>query len=175
MSASALDGLTDGDLHNATVLDGLTDGDLHNATVLDGLTDEEIPIKTPSNLVACTYGSLDAALQVQVPKETLLLFRLFRDINEDCPVEDGSFFADIPIIKDAKAVPIYFTKEELDLFFELASKEPLTIQHLDDSAITSELLKRFLLLVNFLDYEDYLHTLCQYAALLIKEGKFALI
>jgi len=159
---------------SASAADGLTEGDLHNATVLDGLTDEEIPIQTYGNLVACTYGSLDAALQVQVPKETLLLFRLFRDINEDCPVDDGSFFADIPIIKDAKNVSIYFTAEELDLFFELSAKEPLTIQHLENSAITPELLKRFLLLVNFLDYEDYLHTLCQYAALLIKEGKFTL-
>ncbi len=126
--------------------------------------------------VVFTYGSGNdnavPAVRVQVPKEILLLFCLLRNINEDCPSDDGTFIADIPIITDAKANPIYFTAAELDLFFELFAKEPLTIQHLEDKAITVDLLKRFLLLVNFLDNEIYLNTLSEYAAFLINAGRF---
>jgi len=124
----------------------------------------------------CKYGTGDDIKEVQVPRDVLQRFRLFRDVNETCPAEDGSFYADIPIIKDARNIPIQFNEEEeLNLFFELAAiAEQLTIQHIETYAISQDLLKRFLLLVNFLDYDVYLHTLCNYAAFLIKEGKFIL-
>jgi len=131
-------------------------------------------LETSSELVVCKYGSKDkiggAIVQVQVPKKTLLLFRIFRNINEDCPSEDNSFYANIPLIQGAKNVPIYFTKAELDLFFELAAKEPLTIQNIKNCAITPKLSYKFIQLANFLDYEIYLHTLCKYSAFLIRES-----
>jgi hypothetical protein len=43
---------------------------------------------------------------------------------------------------------------------------------LEEKVNSSELLKRFLLLANFLDYEIYLLTLCEYAAFLIKNNAF---
>jgi hypothetical protein len=123
-------------------------------------------------LVVCKYGTGEAVVQVEVPMWVLQLFRLFRDIKEDCP-EEASFY--IPRINDANQVPIDFNHEELNLFFDLAAVSSLTIQDLKkESAITQELLKRFLLLANFLDYEIYLNTLCQYTAILIKEGIFRL-
>ena len=121
-------------------------------------------------LVVCNYGTGEAVVQVEVPMWVLQLFRLFRDIKEDCP-EEESFY--IPRINDANMVPIDFNQEELNLFFKLASMNPLTVQDLkEESAITQDLLKRFLLLANFLDYEIYLNALCQYTAFLIKEGMF---
>jgi hypothetical protein len=149
-----------------------------SATDVASCINGELPNQTSSELVLCNYGCKDglgiSMVQVQVPKEILRLFRIFRDINEDVPTEDASFYANIPLIKDVKNVPIHFTKAELEIFFELSAKEQLTIKHLEDIAITSELLKRFLLLANFLDYEIYLNTLCQYAAFLIKDGVFQL-
>jgi hypothetical protein len=123
-------------------------------------------------LVVCKYGTGEAVVQVEVPMWVLQLFRVFRDLNDDCP-EEASFY--IPRINDANMVPIDFNQEELNLFFKLASMNPLTVQDLkEESAITQDLLKRFLLLANFLDYEIYLNTLCQYTAILIKEGIFRL-
>lgn len=136
-----------------------------SATESSNLICEETPIQTSSKLVVCKYGTGD--VQVQVPKEILCRFRIFSDINDVYTSDDNSFYADIPIINDSTQVPIYFNKDELALFFELSAKEPLTIQHLEDSAITPELLIRFILLVNFLDYEIYTNTLCKYAAFLV--------
>lgn len=133
--------------------------------------DGEVPIQPAVELVVCKYGTGDAVVQVEVPKWVSQLFRVFCDVIEACP-EEVSFF--IPRINDANQVPIDFTHEELNLFFKLAAMNPLIIQDLKDSAITQDLLKRFLLLANFLDYEIYLDTLCQYTALLIKEGSFTL-
>jgi hypothetical protein len=130
-------------------------------------------INADDKLIVCTYGAKDTAgVQVHVSWKTLMRFRLFYDINADCPSEDGSFFANIPIINDSKNVPIYFTKVELELFFALAAKDQLTVQDLQEITISTELLTRFLILVNFLNYDDYLHTLCQYTALLIMEGNY---
>lgn len=145
-----------------------------SATDVASCIDGELPNQISSELVVCKYGVGDSMVQIQVPKEILRIFRIFRDVNEDVHTEDNSFYSTIPLIKDVKNVPIHFTKSELEIFFELSAKEQLTIKHLEDSAITSELLKRFLLLANFLDYEIYLNTLCQYAAFLIKDGVFQL-
>lgn len=137
---------------------------------------ETLETDTSSSVMCqCKYGTNDDIREIQVLKEVLQLFRLFRDVNEDCPAEDGTFYANIPIIKDAKGATILFNEAELNLFFELAAiAEQLTIQQIETYTITQDLLKRFLLLVNFLDYEVYLYRLCNYAAFLIKEGKFIL-
>lgn len=123
-----------------------------------------------ANLIMCMYGSSG----VKVPKDVLCRSCLLRDTNEDCQQEDGSFYANIPIINDANGNPIHLNEAELALFFELAALESLTVEHLKKCAITPDLLKRFLILVNFLDYEVYLLALCNYAAVLIKEGIFTL-
>jgi hypothetical protein len=138
------------------------------------ITDGTIPNQTSNELVSFIYGTDDDKVQVQVRKWVLCLFSVFRNINEDLPSEDNSFYANIPIINDGKLVPIHFSEAELILFFELAAIEPLTIQHLEDSEITQELLNRFLILVNFLDYEPYLQTLCEYAGKLLFEGNYKL-
>jgi hypothetical protein len=122
------------------------------------------------DLTPFNYGIGDSPVVVQVSRNILKRFRVLCDVNENFPTEDGSFYATIKHIHDANNVVIQLTPGELTLFFELAGKDPLTIEHLEASTITPELLKRFLLLVNFLDYEDYLQTLCRYAALLINEG-----
>ena len=133
-----------------------------------------VPMQTSSEFVICNYGAKESRVQAHVPKEVLLLFRLIRDVNEDCQTDDSSFCADIPSVYDAKHVPIHFTEQELSLFFELAAKEQLTNQHLEASAVTPNLIMRYLILVNFLDNEIYLNTLCQFAAHLIKNGLFLL-
>jgi len=136
-----------------------------NASASDGVATE---------LIDCNYGEGDTKVQIQVPKWVLCQFRVFRDINEDCPSDDGSFYASIPTLKDAKGVSITFDKAELELFFELAAMNPLNTQDLEAKEITNDMLKRYLILTNFLDYELLLNTLCCYTAFLIKEGKFAL-
>jgi len=139
------------------------------------ITDGAIPNQTSNELVSFTYGTgSDDKVQVQVLKWVLCLFSVFRNINEDLPSEDNSFYANIPIINDGEMIPIHFSEAELILFFELAAIEPLTIQHLEDSEITQELLNRFIFLVNFLDYEPYLQTLCEYAGKLLFEGNYKL-
>ena len=129
----------------------------------------EIPMQPAEELVVCKYGTGEATVQVEVPEWVLQLFRLVRDVNEAFP-EEASFY--IPRINNAKQVPIDFNHEELNLFFKLAAIRQLSVQHLEESAITPDLLNRFLLLANFLDYEVYLHTLCKYTAILIMENKF---
>lgn len=134
-------------------------------------------MSSPATLTAmclCKYGTGDNINVVEVPKEVLQLFRLFRDVNEDCPSDDGSFYADIPIIKDARNVPIEFNKEELEMFFQLAAINSLEIDICKKHDISPELLKKFLILINFLDNDVFLHALCHYAAYLIKKGKFIL-
>lgn len=137
----------------------------------------ELLNQIPDELVVCKYGTGDSIVQVQVPKNTLLLFRIFRDINDDCPSKDNSFYANIPTIYNAAAdrMPILFNETELALFFELSAstsaKEPITTQHLENSTITPELLTRFMHLADFLDYKIYLNTLCKYAAFLVIESK----
>ena len=138
------------------------------------ITDGAIPNQTSNELVSFTYGTGDDKVQVQVRKWVLELFRILCDINTDMPQEDNAFYANIPIINDSKGVPIHFNKDELTLFFELSAIEPLTFQHLEDSGITQDLSTRFVLLANFLDYEPYLNTLCEYAGKLLFESNFKL-
>ena len=134
-------------------------------------TKAEIP-NSPNKLVNFTYGTGDDKVQVPVPRWVLELFRIFCDINADLPLDDGTFYANIPILKDAYMNPIYFNAAELTLFFELSAIEPLTIQHLEDSCITTELSTRFIMLVNFLDYAPYVDILCEYAGKLIYLDNF---
>jgi len=139
------------------------------------ITDGAIPNQTSNELVSFTYGnSSDDKVQVQVRKWVLCLFSVLININADLPLDDGSFNANIPSINDGDMIPIHFSEAELILFFELAAIEPLTIQHLEDSEITKELLNRFIILVNFLDYEPYLQTLCEYAGKLLFESNYKL-
>ena len=124
-----------------------------------------------TELIDCNYEEGESKVQIQVYKWVLCKFRVFRDVNEDVR-SDGTFYANIPTIKDAKGIAISFTKAELELFFELAAMNSLNIQDLESREITNDSLKRYLHLSNFLDYELLLNILCSYAASLIKEGRF---
>jgi hypothetical protein len=131
-----------------------------------------------TEIIVFRYGSGDSGdtyVSVHVPKQILMSFRLINDANNDCSgAEDNSFCANVPTVYDAKHTKILFNEQELELFFELAANEQLTIHDLETRAIDAGLLKRFLLLVNFLDNEKYLNILCQFAAHLIKSGAFTL-
>ena len=125
------------------------------------IDDELMPMQTSTNMVLFKYGPDDSLIQVHVPEETLLKFRVISDVNTDCDTVDGKLFACIPLIKDADLKPVYFTKEELELFFALAALNPLTIQHKDRES-TYNLLARFLLLANYLHNDIYINTLAEY-------------
>lgn len=128
-------------------------------------------VNDDESLVICKYSD---NIQIQVPKWILLRFTLFRNVNEDCSSEDNSFYANIPIINDGIGNPIQFNENELSLFFKIAAIENITNEDFNESNITSDLLKRFLILANFLDYDYYLNSLCKYAAYLIIVNKMTL-
>jgi len=126
------------------------------------IDNELTPMQTSTNMVLFKYGPDDSLMQVHVPEETLLKFRVISDVNTDCDNVDDKLFACIPLIKDADLKPVYFTQEELELFFALAALNPLTIQHIKDSGSTYDLLARFLLLANYLHNDIYINTLAEY-------------
>ena len=156
----------------------LMDGDIPPQTQEQSLEkeqkQEELPILADSSQAICQYSTGKTKERIPVPLATLKLFRLLRNLNEDCASSDDQFYANIPTLNDAKHREIYFTKNELAMFFDLAAREPRDIEYFKTFPIAPELLKRFLILANFLDYEEYLNYLCEYTAILIKAGKFTL-
>ncbi len=119
-------------------------------------------------LIDFSYGSGSARVQIQVPESVLCMSSILRDMNTDCAADDGTFYANIETIHDTKGVDILFTKNELELFFELAAHNELTNEYLGTRGITISTLLRFLCLANFLDYGVLLNSLCAYTAHQIK-------
>ena len=113
-------------------------------------------------------------IKVPVPKWVLCQFRILRDVNADCHSDDGTFYATIPIQTDAQGNKVLFTKDELELFFELAACADLTIQYFESKKISNDCLMRYIILTNFLNYETLLDSLCSYTAYLIRKDKISL-
>jgi hypothetical protein len=118
-----------------------------------------------------SYGTGSARVQIQVPESVLRMSSIICDLNTDCPDDDGKFYATIETIHDTKGIDILFTKNELELFFELAAHNELTNEYLETRGITISALLRFLCLANFLDYGALLNSLCAYTAHQIKLDK----
>jgi len=136
---------------------------------------------TDNNLIECIYNS---SIKILMPLSILEKFRLLNNLNADLP--DSKFYANIPLIKDALGKPIDFTEYEFTLFFQLSNmeyhdflnniKNANTNTNADINANTNadnnkdELIRKFLILVNFLDNETYLESLMSYSRLLILDS-----
>ena len=114
---------------------------------------------------------------VPINPETLKHFAMISNMLDDL----GSSSIDlipIPIINDANHNPIPITTEELQHFitlFELCINPEKTEEELfqafRETNISFNLIKKFMILINYLDNQKFLGCLCKYTAILIRDGK----
>jgi len=131
-------------------------------------------IESNEVLIPFVYGSA----QVQVSLSTLKKFGLISTMMEDL----GS--NEIPVIPtqiDAQGQQIHFSTEELQIFinlFELRHNilktEDDLFQVIRETNISFNLIKKFMILINFLDNQTFLNSLCKYTAFMIQSDKVIL-
>lgn len=119
------------------------------------------------------YG--DATVPVNM--ETLKHFAMISNMLDD--LDSSSIDLDpVPIVSDTNQNPIQITTEELHHFitlFELCINPDKTedelFQAFRETDISFNLIKKFIILINYLDNQKFLGCLCKYTAILILEGK----
>ena len=116
---------------------------------------------------------------VEVLLGTLKRFNTFKFMIEDLGEATAENFPKVPLMKDSYGVPIIFTIAELKLYFELF--ELITenaifakMNTLEKEMKNFELIKKYLILTNYLDNETFLNTLAKYTAQLIYNGKLTI-
>jgi hypothetical protein len=127
-----------------------------------------------SSLIPFVYGNA----QVQVELNTLKKFRLIETMIEDL---DSTVIPHIPIQIAKNGTPIYFSSEELQIFinlFELRHNilktEGDLFQAINDLNISFDMIKKFMILINLLDNQTFLNSLCKYTAFMIHSDKVIL-
>lgn len=126
-----------------------------------------------SALIPFRYGNVT----VPINPETLKHFAMISNMLDDL----GSTSIDldpVPIVSDANQNPIHITTEELQHFitlFELCINPEKTEDDLfktfREMDISFNLIKKFMILINYLDNQKFLGCLCKYTAILIRDGK----
>ena len=126
-----------------------------------------------SPLIPFVYGNVS----VPINPETLKHFAMISNMLDDL----GSTSIDldpVPIVSDTNQNPIQITTEELQHFitlFELCinpnKTEDELLQAFRETDISFNLIKKFMILINYLDNQKFLGCLCKYTAILILEGK----
>jgi len=115
---------------------------------------------------------------VQVHLTTINHFEMIKNMIDDL---GSSNITPIPILNDAVGEPIHFSVEELQTFislFELChnilKNEDDLFQTISEMDISFNQIKKFMILINFLDNQKFLDSLCKYTAKLIRDGKVIL-
>jgi hypothetical protein len=125
-----------------------------------------------------TYGDGEFAITIPVESRVLLSFRTIQNMHENCDASNTEMVEGFyPFINDAVDSPINIIKDELVQFFVLFTMtqkldDDKAIVALDEAKIPQETLKKYLILANVLDNDDYINILCRYAAFLIRENRF---
>jgi hypothetical protein len=145
--------------------------------------DIDIDIDTDTNIsiipfVSFIYGDIN----IPVLLTTMKKFEVIKNMIDDL---DSSEIPQIPIINNSYGEPIYFTKEELQHFinlFEISNNIDKTDedvfeeinQYINQNNISFNPIKKFSILINFLDNHKFLNILCKYIGILIRNGKVKL-
>ena len=114
-------------------------------------------------------------VQVNVSLNTLRKFVLIETMMTDL---NSTEIPHIPILYDAMGNHIQFSTGELQLFIDLfelchniVKTEDNLFQAISDSNISSNVIKKFIILINLLDNIKFLNSLCKYIAKLIRNGQ----
>lgn len=118
--------------------------------------------------------------KVEIAYKTFMQFKTMNTMCEDLDLsmDKLSDFPKIPCPCDSNNVPIQMSTNELEKFISLFE---ISIEHNDKTeaqlfaAIASsntsfDEIKKFLILINFLDNQQFLNSLCKYSAKLIREN-----
>jgi hypothetical protein len=115
--------------------------------------------------------------KVMVAYKTFMQFKTLNTMCEDLglSMDKISDFSKLPCICDASNIPINFTTDELTEFiklFELCSKldNDVFINIMQNENIEFEKVKKYLILINFLDNQQFLNCLCKYASSLLRNS-----
>jgi hypothetical protein len=127
----------------------------------------------------------DTNIIVSVPVKKSILMKsevitnMFDNLGADVQDAADDNVIPIPAVRDSLMNVIIFSKEELLKFFELFEKCDyceLPTDNLDSildrEKLSEEILKKYILLANYLHNDNYKINLCKYAAKLIRNGKF---
>lgn len=117
--------------------------------------------------------------KVEIPYKTFMQFKTMNTMCEDLDLSMDKLnnFPKIPCPCDINNVPIQISTNELQKFislFEISIEDNKTEEELF-AAITSsntsfEEIKKYLILINFLDNQQFFNSLCKYSAKLIREN-----
>ena len=126
---------------------------------------------TSNTLIPFVYGDV----KIQVSLETCQKFRTIANMFDDL---DSTEIAPIPIQIDAHGQPVHFSMEELQIFINLFELRHNILKTEDDlfdifreTNISFNLIKKCMILINFLDNQTFLDSLCKYTAFMIRCGK----
>jgi len=111
---------------------------------------------------------------------TFMNFETMKCLIEDLGTEDLKCFPPIPSMKDALGEPIEYTTPTLEKFIRLfeisiTESEEVLLSALNAEYTDFEEIKKFLILINYLDNNKFLHTLAKFSAQLIRDGKTQLV
>lgn len=126
-----------------------------------------------STLILFRYGDATVSILMETLKHFAMISNMLDDLGSS-----SIDLAPVPIVSDANQNPIHFTTEELQHFitlFELCinpnKTEDELFQAFRETDISFNLIKKFMILINYLDNQKFLGCLCKYSAILILEGK----
>jgi len=115
--------------------------------------------------------------KVMVAYKTFMQFKTMNTMCEDLELTMDNLdnFPKLPSIRDASNIPINFTTDELTEFiklFELCMNldNDVFINIMQNENIEFERVKKYLILINFLDNQQFLNCLCKYTSSLLRNS-----
>jgi hypothetical protein len=111
-----------------------------------------------------------------ISKKTFMEFNTLKFLVEDLGIDDLKTFPPIPSQKDAMGNIIEYDTATLEKFIRLfetclTETEETFFKTLNEEYTNFEEIKKFLILINYLDNDKFLHSLAKFSAQLIRDGK----
>jgi hypothetical protein len=111
---------------------------------------------------------------------TFMNFETMKCLIEDLGTDDLMCFPPIPSMKNAHGDPIEYSTPTLEKFIRLfetsiTESEEVLLSALNAEYTDFEEIKKFLILINYLDNHKFLHTLAKFSAQLIRDGNAQLV
>ena len=120
--------------------------------------------------------------KTKVSFATFMQFQTMQNLVEDTGTNDLGTLPPIPTLHDALGRPIQYDTATLEKFIRLFEISITTTTEDDSKLFTIleqeytdfEEIKKFLILINYLDNTKFLNQLAKYSAILIRDGKVQL-
>lgn len=124
------------------------------------------------------FAIKDSDARTTVSLETFMQFATLKNLAEDLGEDALNNFPPIPAQFDALGNIVQYDTETLEKFirfFEISIDETKTeeflFQAIDEENTEFEEIKKFMILINYLDNNKFLHSLAKYTANLIRDAK----